>query len=118
MNKEIKNQLKIQEESAINYIENDLIANHSDFQAQGFWQAIILDFLKKQALIFCGQALIHLKKQAIQWAIDLTAWLLTNLEEHLVTLYNNSNQEEKELFLYKIKENFPDSNLLKKITQI
>ena len=47
MNKEIKNQIKIQEESAINYIENDLIANHSDFQAQGFWQAIILDFLKK-----------------------------------------------------------------------
>jgi len=109
------NQIKQQETEAINYVERELIAQHSDFQVQGFWQEIVLNFLKKQALVFCGQALTHLKKQAIQWTIDLSSWLLTNLEDYLVNQYQNASEEEKELFLKKIKENFPESNLLKKL---
>ena len=28
--------INIQEQEAINYVENELISNHSDFQVQGF----------------------------------------------------------------------------------
>jgi hypothetical protein len=36
MSKIIKKQIEQQEISAINYIEKELIPNHSDFQIQGF----------------------------------------------------------------------------------
>jgi len=115
MNNQIINQIKLEEKQAINYIENELIPNHNDFQIQGFWQAAILNFLKEQALIFIGKSLEHLKIKAIPWMIDLAAYLLINLEDYLVVLYNRSKQEEKELFLSKIEDSFPQSNLLKRI---
>lgn len=110
-------ELEKQEQEAINYVEKDLIAQHSDFQTQGIWQEVILNYLKNQALVFSGQAIIHLKNQAIQWAVDLSHWLLTNLEEYLVSIYQKSSPEEQKIFFQKIQEHFPNSLLLKNLRE-
>ena len=115
MNKN-NNQIKAQEINASNYTEQLIKEKQANsFGVQSFWQEAVLNFLKNQALVFCGQAITHLRKQTILWAVDLSYWLLTNLEDYLVKCYEKANKEEKVLFLTKIKENFPASQLLKKL---
>ena len=109
-------EIKTQEINATNYTEQLIKEKQENsFGVQSFWQEAVLNFLKNQALVFCGQSLTHLRKQAIQWTIDLSHWLLTNLEDYLVSQYQKASKEEREIFLTKIKENFPNSELLKKL---
>lgn len=93
-----------QQQEAINYTEKiiEQKKEQGEFGVQSFWQEAILNFLKNQALIFVGQALTHLKKQAIGWAVDLAHWLLSNLEDYLVQVYQRASEEEKAIFLKKI----------------
>jgi hypothetical protein len=66
------NELNKQEQEAAKYIEKEVepVAT-SDFKTEGLWQEVIFNFLKKQALIFVGKTLEHLKSKGIEWAVDL-----------------------------------------------
>ena len=107
--------LKEQERQAENYVNNIILPKAKQSQEIGtktFWQGAILNFLKHQALNFIATTL---KRLAIENLIDLANWLLEQLEDYLVEVYSRSNKEEKELFLSKIKGNFPHSRLLEKL---
>lgn len=111
----------IQEIEAEKYINNIVIpkgeANQNNLVGvQSFWQEAVLSVLKTQALVYVGKSLELLKKQAIGWAVDFSYWLLTNLEDYLVSCYKRSSEEEQEIFFAKIKEYFPESNLIKKLS--
>ena len=114
------NQIKTQEQEAIKYTK-DLIKHRKRVESgeviemESFWQEAFLSLLKQQALVYVGEALKTLKKEGIKWATDLAKWLLKKLEDYLVSCYEKASEEEKELFLAKIKENFPNSNLVKKL---
>lgn len=111
------NELIQQEKQAEEYA-NKLIKSHSvkpegeeaSFGVQGFWQEMVLSYLKEKALNYVGQALKHL---AINHLTDLASWLLEQLESYLLSLYEKGTEEEKELFKKKIKEKFPNSHLAK-----
>ena len=114
-----KLELKKQEQLAEEYA-NKLIKSHGvkpegeelNFGVQGFWQEMVLAYLKDKALIFVSQTLRQL---AINHLVDLAEWLLEQLESYLLTKYQEASEEEKELFKRKIQEKFPNSNLSKKL---
>lgn len=113
------NKLLKQEQQAEEYA-NKLIKSHGvkpegeeeSFGIQGFWQEMVLTYLKDKALVYVGQALRHL---AINHLVDLAEWLLKELESYLLNMYEKASLEEKELFKKKIKEKFPNSELSKKL---
>lgn len=108
------NKLLEQEQQAEHYIDTHIIhpSKNSQFQAEGLWQEVILNYLKNQALVYVAQALRHL---AINHLVDLAEWLLKQLESYLLAQYKKASEEEKELFKKKIREKFPNSELLKKL---
>ena len=113
------NNLLEQEQQAEEYA-NQLIKSHGvkpegeelSLGVQGFWQEMVLNYLKNQALNYVGQALKHL---AINHLVDLAEWLLGQLESYLLALYEKGTEAEKELFKKKIREKFPNSQLASKL---
>ena len=113
------NNLLEQEQEAVEYA-NQLIKSHgvkpegeeASFGVQGFWQEMVLSYLKEKALNYVGQALKHL---AINHLVDLAEWLLEKLEEYLLKKYQEATETEKELFKRKILEKFPNSGLASKL---
>lgn len=108
-----------QEKEAEIYAEK-LIKSHGvkpqgeelSFGVQGFWQEMVLDYLKNKALVYVGQVLRHL---AINHLVDLANWLLEKLQDYLLALYQSANEEEKSLFKKKMIEKFPNSPLTNKL---
>jgi len=117
MNKELIKQEQQAEEYA-----NKLVKSHgvkpqgeeTSFGVQGFWQEMVLNYLKDKALVYIGQTLRHL---AINHLVGFAEWLLEQLESYLLDLYSKASEEEKELFKRKIKEKFPNSELAKKLSK-
>lgn len=103
-----------QEQQAEHYIDTHIIKprQSNQFQAEGLWQEVILNYLKNQALNYVGQALKHL---VINHLVDLAEWLLKQLESYLLEQYQKASEEEKELFKKKIREKFPNSQLASKL---
>jgi hypothetical protein len=118
----MNNQIKQQEQAAIHYIDTHIInpyqqAQTSEISAQNyFFSEVVLNYLKNQALNYVGQALVHCRKQAINKLVDLSDWLLEQLEDYLVEKYKQADREEREIFKNKIQSTFPHSRLLEKLT--
>lgn len=114
---EPKEHIKYQEEQAEEYflsvIKPKLEAREAgEMEVAGFWDGAVLNYLKQQALNFVGHIL---KKIVLQGAVDFAKWLADQAEEQIIKLYQNASDEDKETFKEKIQENFPDSELLKKL---
>ena len=113
------NELLKQEQQAEEYA-NNLIKSHGvkpegeemSFGVQGFWQEMVLTYLKDKALNYVATTLKHL---AINHLVDLAEWLLSQLESYLLEKYQEASEEEKAIFKKKLKEKFPHSNLTKKL---
>lgn len=103
---------KLQEQEAIDYVKNVLKPKAEGVGAQGFWQGAALNYLKQKALDFIGTTL---KQAVIEKLVDLSKFLFENLQEQIISLYNKATPEEKKAFKEKIREVYPDSELLKKL---
>ena len=105
-------ELAFQETEAISYVNNIIKPKAQGVGVQGFWQGAILNYLKQQALNYVGTVL---KQLVIEKMVELAKWLLDNLQETILTIYQKASEEEKELFKHKLQEVFPDSDLLGKL---
>jgi len=109
-------ELELQEAQAEKYVEGVIIPKSQEAESEigikGFWQGAILNYLKQQTLNFIGTVL---KKLAIEKLVELSKFLLDNLQEQIINLYNQANEEEKEIFKNKLQEVYPDSDLLKEL---
>jgi len=118
-NPEAEHKIKFEEEQAEKYfVENVLpeleTRKDSELMALGFFDGVLLNYLKEQALIFIGHIL---KKVVITGAVDLAKWLMEEAEKVIITLYGKATEEEQNAFKDKIKEVFPDSPLLEKLSK-
>ena len=109
--------VKYQEEQADAYFAENVLPeleakSRGDLMASGFFDGVLLNYLKEQALVFIGQLL---KKVVITGAVDLAKWLMDEAEKVIINLYNKATAEEQEAFKNKIKEVFPDSPLLEEL---
>ena len=115
-------EIQKQELEAVEYIEKRVkpLAEPKEglLGTQGFWQEMVLNYLKQQALNFVASSLVHLRKQAVSHLVDLADWLLEQLENYLINLYQKADQEEKQIFLNKIQTTFPNSRLLSKLEEV
>lgn len=119
--------IDLQEQEAVNYIHGVLIpdlaqkeAEKGDMVAQSAWiewaAKPVVEYLKTQALIYIGKALVELKSQLIPLAVDIADWVLDQLENFLLKQYARSSEEQKKQFKEKVKEKFPNSRLLEKLS--
>ena len=109
--------VKFQEEQAEKYFAENVLPeleakSRGELMAEGFFDGVLLNYLKEQALVFIGTIL---KKVVIQGSVDLAKWLMDEAEKVIVNLYGRATEEEKEAFKDKVKEVFPDSPLLEKL---
>lgn len=104
--------IKQQEEEALDYVNDVIKPKTEEIGVQGFWQEAVLNFLKQQALNFIGNTL---KQLVIEKLVDLSKWLMEQAEGQIINLYNKASAEEKKTFKDKIREVYPESELLKKL---
>ena len=112
-----KDELTFQEQEADKYVENVIKAKYQqkaegDLMAEGFFDGVVLNYIKTQAITFVGQTL---KKIFLEVSVDLAKWLMDEAKNFIINLYNKATDEEKETFKNKIKEVFPESPLLEKL---
>jgi hypothetical protein len=106
-------ELSKQEQQATEYAQQ-LIKSHGEasFGVQGFWQEMVLTYLKEKALNYVATTLKHL---AINHLVDLAEWLVEQLEDYLLTLYQQASAEERAIFKEKILAKFPHSKLAQQL---
>ena len=112
-----KDKIKFQEHQAEEYIEKVLKPEYAkkaegEMMAEGFFDGVVLNWLKTQAINTIGQAL---KKIFLEVSVDLAKWLIDEASNLIVRLYNNASAEEKETFKNKVEEVFPGNPLLEKL---
>lgn len=56
-----------------------------------------------------------MKEAAIEKMVELSQFLLEKLQGQVIKMYNRASDKEKQIFKDKIKEVYPDSELLKKL---
>lgn len=115
--------ISLQESQAINYVNNVVLPKLERREAEkaeglmeaeswGAFLTPIWNAIKQEAITFIGTTL---KELAIKGAVEAGKWIMEQGEKTILHLYNNASSEEKELFKEKVKEVFPDSELLKKL---
>jgi len=109
--------IEFEEEQADNYVNNVIKAKYAEksqgeMMAEGFFDGVVLNYLKTQAITFVGQTI---KKIFLEVSVDLAKWLIDEAKSFIVNLYNKASDEEKEAFKNKIKEVFPESPLLERL---
>jgi len=112
-----KSVLTFQEQEADEYVNNVVKVKYAEkseglMMAEGFFDGVVLNYIKTQAITFVGQTL---KKIFLEVSVDLAKWLMDEAKNFIINLYNKSTDEEKETFKNKIKEVFPESPLLEEL---
>lgn len=110
--------IKFNELQADEYVENVIKVKYAEkseglMMAEGFFDGVVLNYLKTQAITFVGQTL---KKIFLEVSVDLAKWLMDEAKNSIVNLYGKATDEEKETFKNKIKEVFPKSPLLEELS--
>ena len=117
------NEIDIQQKIAIEELESnkfteELISQRRKIESgevvgtEGFWQEVVLNFLREKALNFIGTTL---KKLAIDYSVDFAKWLLEQLQILIISKYQDATEEEKKAFKDKLIEAFPDSEIISKL---
>lgn len=114
--------LEEQEKEAIDFIDKEIMLKapkEGEVQAEGLWDSVanvLIQKIKEQAVIYAGKALEHLKEKGIEWAINLSDFVLEKVQDYLWEKYQATTDEnQKEVFKNKIIEKFPDSGLASKL---
>jgi len=113
----LEDSLRLQEELADQYVNNVVKVKYEqktegEMMAEGFFDGVVLNYIKTQAITFIGQTL---KKIFLEVSVDLAKWLMDEAQSFIVRQYEKASEEEQETFKNKIKEVFPDSPLLEEL---